>query len=418
MPRPHPARATPRCDRPSSTRRRSRTPGDKTTFVPGDRVTVPFKPRKGDRWTVGGVTPRALPAGRLSGKAIRATPDAPAPDRRRDRANRSSRSDRPTCPYLDPTTTFVAQPAAAVDAGALKREVFGFLPYWELTDSSTRLDWEKLSTVAYFGVGALGDGTLQKRNSDGSTTVGWSGWTSSKMTSVINAAHASGARVVLTVQSFAWSSTGVARQKALLGSSRQPAQPRPPDRGGGPRPRRGRRQPRLRADRRDLRRRVHLARPVGPVRAEQGRAGLPADVRHDRLDRQLPDREGDRLRWRGRRRGHGLRLSRRVDQPGRLGRADRRADLRHHRHGGRLHGPHPGLEGHPGRAVLRPRLVDGHPRRSTPRTSRAPRTGRRRPSSTPRPASTPPTTASSATRSRARPGRPTSARTAPRSTAA
>jgi flagellar hook assembly protein FlgD len=37
------------------------------------------------------------------------------------------------------------------------------------------------------------------------------------MTGVINAAHASGARVVLTVQSFAWTSTGVAQQRALLG---------------------------------------------------------------------------------------------------------------------------------------------------------------------------------------------------------
>src|SRR4029078_12615214 len=60
---------------------------------------------------------------------------------------------------------------------------------------------------------------LQKRNGDGSTTVGWSGWTSAKMTSVINAAHASGARVVLTVQRFAWASAGVKRQKSLLGSS-------------------------------------------------------------------------------------------------------------------------------------------------------------------------------------------------------
>ena len=38
------------------------------------------------------------------------------------------------------------------------------------------------------------------------------------MTSVINAAHRSGARVVLTVQSFAWTSSGLARQKSLLGS--------------------------------------------------------------------------------------------------------------------------------------------------------------------------------------------------------
>ena len=190
---------------------------DKTRFVPGDRVTVPFKPRSGDRWSVGGGSPRALPPGRLSGKAMRQTRTPQRPIGAAD-AKPAAAVGPVDLPYMDPASTFVARPAAAVDAGALKREVFGFLPYWELTDSSTRLDWETLSTVAYFGVGALGDGTLQKRNSDGSTTVGWSGWTSSKMTAVIDAAHASGARVVLTVQSFAWSSTGVARQKALLGS--------------------------------------------------------------------------------------------------------------------------------------------------------------------------------------------------------
>jgi spore germination protein YaaH/flagellar hook assembly protein FlgD len=192
--------------------------GDKTAFVAGDRVTVPFKPRAGDRWTVGGVTPRELPAGRLSGKAIREakTPQRPIGAVPAEPAVAVGPAD---LPYLDPSTTFVARPAAAVDPGALKREVFGFLPYWELSASSTRYDWEKLSTVAYFGVGASGSGALQRRNSDGSTTVGWSGWTSSKMTSVINAAHASGARVVLTIQSFAWSSAGVARQKSLLGSS-------------------------------------------------------------------------------------------------------------------------------------------------------------------------------------------------------
>jgi spore germination protein YaaH/flagellar hook assembly protein FlgD len=187
---------------------------DKIAFAPGARVTVPFKPRVADRWVVGGVAPKALPAGRLSGKAIReggpasrvvpAKPSAVGP------------ADLPNPGGSD---VWHADLAAAVDPGGLKREVFGFLPYWELTDSSTRLDWEKLSTIAYFGVGAAGDGTLQKANDDGSTTVGWSGWTSSRTTAVINAAHANGARVVLTVQSFGWSSSGVTRQKALLGSS-------------------------------------------------------------------------------------------------------------------------------------------------------------------------------------------------------
>ena len=136
-------------------------------------------------------------------------------------------------PWVDPSTLLEADTAswdgtsgeptfdlaAAVDPGGLRREVFGFLPYWELADSSTRLDWEKISTVAYFGVGADGKGNLQKRGANGATTVGWSGWTSSRMTNVINAAHRSGARVVLTVQSFAWNSSGLARQKSLLGSA-------------------------------------------------------------------------------------------------------------------------------------------------------------------------------------------------------
>jgi hypothetical protein len=110
--------------------------GDRTFFAPGDRVSVPFKPRKGDRWAVGGVAPRELPAGRLSGRALR---DTKTPQRpiaaTADPAVAIGPAD---LPYLDPSTAFVAQPAAAVDPGALKREVFGFLPYWELSDSSTR----------------------------------------------------------------------------------------------------------------------------------------------------------------------------------------------------------------------------------------------------------------------------------------
>jgi len=175
---------------------------------------------------VDGAKPRALPAGSATGKALRTLPnELPALPLRV--------APRPDAPIVDPSSVVAGdgavfrpeegaatfEPAAAVDPGALRREVFGFLPYWELSDSSTRLDWEKISTVAYFGVGADSKGNLLKKNSDGSATVGWSGWTSAKMTGVINAAHRSHARVVLTVQSFAWTSTGLARQKKLLGSA-------------------------------------------------------------------------------------------------------------------------------------------------------------------------------------------------------
>ena len=103
-----------------------------------------------------------------------------------------------------------------------------------------------------------------------------------------------------------------------------------------------------------------------PRRARQGRHGLPADVRHDRLDRQLPDRGRHRARRRRRGRHHGLRLPRRLVGPGRLGRADRRAGVRHRRHDRRLHRPRAGVQGDPRRAVLRPRLVDRQLARCTP----------------------------------------------------
>ncbi len=199
--------------------------GDKTTFAPGARVSVPFKPRAADRWAVGGVRPRELPAGLLGGKALRAA-RRPGPPIRDDppAAAATVFGDGPNVaaidrPSVDPASAPMADLAAAVDPGGLKREVFGFLPYWELTDSSTRLDWEKLSTIAYFGVGVAANGDLQEKNADGSTTVGWGGWTSAAMTKVMNSAHASGARVVLTIQSFAWTSAGVVRQRSLLGSA-------------------------------------------------------------------------------------------------------------------------------------------------------------------------------------------------------
>jgi spore germination protein YaaH/flagellar hook assembly protein FlgD len=196
---------------------------DRIDFRPGDRVTLGFTPRASDRWPVGGARPRALPAGRVDGRAMRAQVGDPG-------SAIGPNVDRPT---LDPAAVVAAVPAswsapqpaperdlqAPVDPGALRREVFGFLPYWEVNSSTLSIQWDKISTVAYFGVGADANGNLQKRNSDGTLTTGWAGWTSSGMTSIITDAHRTGTRVVLTVQSFAWNSTGRTRQATLLNSS-------------------------------------------------------------------------------------------------------------------------------------------------------------------------------------------------------
>ena len=230
---------------------------DRISFTPGGRVTVGFTPRSTDRWRVGGLAPQRLPAGRLDGKQLREalpTEQREAPDRTPpvDPAPADQPSTEPSTapsiepvpesptpdpsidqPIVDPGSVVDATaagwapssdpealaPQARVDPGALRREVFGFLPYWQLHSSTLRIQYDKVSTIAYFGVGTDSAGNLLKRNANGTITTGWGGWTSARMTSILNAAHANSTRVVLTVQSFAWNSSGKARQKALLGSS-------------------------------------------------------------------------------------------------------------------------------------------------------------------------------------------------------
>jgi spore germination protein YaaH len=115
--------------------------------------------------------------------------------------------------FVAPTTL---DDAARLDATSLRRDVYGFLPYWEVT--SARLDFNVLSHVAYFGVGTDSAGNLITKNSNGTPTTGWAGWTSSAMTTIINAAHASHTRVTLTVEAMAWTSSSAAVQQALLAS--------------------------------------------------------------------------------------------------------------------------------------------------------------------------------------------------------
>ncbi len=115
---------------------------------------------------------------------------------------------------LAPTDATADATLAAALPNGLKKQVFGFLPYWMLGASDLQwMRYDNVSTIAYFGVAAHADGTL---GTSGST---WSGWTSSAMTNVTNAAHARGDKVVLTVTMMAWDSTSASKQATLLGSS-------------------------------------------------------------------------------------------------------------------------------------------------------------------------------------------------------
>ena len=112
---------------------------------------------------------------------------------------------------LAPSDGSAATATLASLPNGLRKQVFGFLPYWMLSASDLQwMRYDLVSTIAYFGVAANSNGTL---NQTGST---WGGWTSSAMTSVTNAAHARGDRVVLTVTMMAWDSASASAQATLL----------------------------------------------------------------------------------------------------------------------------------------------------------------------------------------------------------
>ncbi len=205
-------------------------------FTPGDRVTVAFRPRTADSWPVGGRAPRALPAGRESGAEMADVSAGPADLAPLPPGAEPAPVPRGAAPAPVPTPgaltldtvpipaewaalVVASSPADLAPAAAgMRREVYGFLPYWEVADADTRLDFDLITHLAYFSVGADAQGNLKKRDSDGSLTTGWAGWTSTKMTSIINAAHAKRSRVTLTLSVFAWTSGQAAVQRALLGS--------------------------------------------------------------------------------------------------------------------------------------------------------------------------------------------------------
>src|SRR5437879_4964212 len=80
--------------------------------------------------------------------------------------------------------------ATIANGGALRREVLGFAPYWELSQQAN-WNYSLLSTVAYFGLDLKGDGSWDM------TTQGWTGWNSQQLSTVITNAHQAGDRVVV-----------------------------------------------------------------------------------------------------------------------------------------------------------------------------------------------------------------------------
>jgi spore germination protein YaaH len=185
--------------------------GDQVDFMPGDAVTIPYTPRPGTSSIVGGSFAVPLPAGSATGRSMAASSQGSV-WAEGEALPPADGSDFQISPALKDSTIeeLVVSPAAT--ANVLRREVYGFLPYWRLGDY---INYDVMSTVAYFGVDLYTDGNLHKK--DGSvSTRGWAGWTSSSMTTVINAAHANHVRVALTIESFAWDTVGANAQREFL----------------------------------------------------------------------------------------------------------------------------------------------------------------------------------------------------------
>lgn len=113
-----------------------------------------------------------------------------------------------------PTRVVAADPGIVPRAAVekfLSHEVYGYLPYWRLNaGTAAQLDYDLLSTIAFFGLGIKGNGDID---------MAWRGsiaYVSDDATAVTNAAHANGVRVVPTFQLF--DSGNLTKMKAFLGS--------------------------------------------------------------------------------------------------------------------------------------------------------------------------------------------------------
>jgi spore germination protein YaaH len=98
------------------------------------------------------------------------------------------------------------------------REVFGFLPYWELVAAPQTVDLDQLTTLAWFGVEAGPNGRLIRKSNDGAIPPGYRGWTDPTWKALMAEAQSKGVRVVLTIERFSWDAGARTRTIKLLTS--------------------------------------------------------------------------------------------------------------------------------------------------------------------------------------------------------
>jgi spore germination protein YaaH len=95
--------------------------------------------------------------------------------------------------------------------------VLSFLTVGDLDYGLERLDYDVVSTIAFFSIEADAKGRL-RRGTAAKPDGTWRRWTSPTMDRIIEKAHANGTKVVMSLERFAWTSGGAAISRAILSS--------------------------------------------------------------------------------------------------------------------------------------------------------------------------------------------------------
>lgn len=125
---------------------------------------------------------------------------------------------RNTAAPSSPPSAQPTDPDSQTPAG-MSKEVLGFFLPGQMDYVLHTSDLSVLTTIAYFGISANKTGSLHKTTHGTSIDWRWKAWTGSKMTQIINKAHAAGTKVVLTVTRFGWTSNTYDTTVSMLSRS-------------------------------------------------------------------------------------------------------------------------------------------------------------------------------------------------------
>ncbi|HEV8488769.1 MAG TPA: glycosyl hydrolase family 18 protein [Candidatus Limnocylindrales bacterium] len=176
------------------------------TLVAGCGSWVPPRPGSGAGGNVPGTTAGAAATAAPSAATL---PPSPTPT--------ASPSPRPTArPTSSPAPTPADTPWDPAKFGfwakGMSGEVMAFMPVGQIRYAIDEMDWDVVSTVVFFSLEAGRNGRIVEDS-------GWRAWNSARMDELIAKAHATGTKVVMSLERFSWSPGQTRLTAALLGSA-------------------------------------------------------------------------------------------------------------------------------------------------------------------------------------------------------